>query len=164
MARRVFFSFHYERDVLRVGQIRNSGVVTSGAMESTGFIDSASWESVKRQGNDAIRRWIDTQMNGTSVTVVLIGAETADREWVQYEIKASHERGNGLLGVHIHNVVDLNRKTDLQGKNPFDQFQCEQNGRNVLLSSLYPAYDWVQHDGRTNLSTWVEAAARKAGR
>jgi len=85
MARRVFFSFHYERDILRVGQIRNSGITKSG-VESAGFIDAASWESVKRQGDEAIKRWISSQLDGTSVTVVLIGAETSQREWVKYEI------------------------------------------------------------------------------
>ena len=72
MARKVFFSFHYERDVWRAGQIRNSWV-TKPNRETAGFWDSASWEEVKKKGEDAIHRWIDNQLNGTSVTVVLIG-------------------------------------------------------------------------------------------
>ena len=32
MARRVFFSFHYDNDILRVGQIRNSGVVLAAGV------------------------------------------------------------------------------------------------------------------------------------
>ncbi len=89
MARRVFFSFHYERDILRVGQIRNSGI-TKPDLESAGFIDAASWESLKRQGDDAIKRWINSQLDGTSVTVVLIGAQTSERDWVKYEIEQSY--------------------------------------------------------------------------
>lgn len=91
MARRVFFSFHYDGDILRVGQIRNSGIVLPQGDTPTGFIDKASWESVKRQGDDAIKRWIDNQLQNTSVTVVLIGAETAQRPWVNYEIIEKHQ-------------------------------------------------------------------------
>lgn len=117
MTRRVFFSFDYDRDIWRVGQIRNSGL-TKPDIEAAGFIDSASWESVKRQTDEAIAWWINTQLDGTSVTVVLIGAETANSRWVKYEIDQSILRGNGLLGIYIHNVKSfLTGQTDYQGKN-----------------------------------------------
>lgn len=161
MPRRVFFSFHFDRDILRVGQIRNSGIVLAPGDSSAGFIDSASWESVKRQGDDAIRRWIDNELNGTSVTVVLIGAETANRPWINHEIKESVKRGNGLLGIYIHNVKDLNGRTDAQGANPF-AYLYRENG--ASLATTYPTYDWVANAGRQNLSTWVETAAKSAGR
>lgn len=35
---------------------------------------------------------IDNRLEGTSVTVVLVEAETSDRDWVKYDIKRSHER------------------------------------------------------------------------
>jgi hypothetical protein len=163
MARRVFFSFHFDRDILRVGQIRNSGIVLAPGDTSAGFIDSASWESVKRQGHAAIERWIDNELNGTSVTVVLIGSETANRPWINYEIIESVKRGNGLLGVYIHNVRDLNGVTDAQGPNPFDYLNWD-NGRGARLSATYFTYDWVLNSGRQNLSTWIETAAKAAGR
>jgi hypothetical protein len=163
MARRVFFSFHYDNDILRVGQIRNSGIVLSAGDTAAGFTDSASWESVKRQGDAAIQKWIDNELNGTSVTVVLIGSQTADRQWVNYEIIESVKRDNGLLGIYIHNVKDLNGRTDVKGANPFDSLRWD-GGKGVPLSLTYPTYDWVSDNGRANLSSWVEAAAKKAGR
>src|SRR6185312_11164673 len=102
MARHTFFSFHYERDVWRAGQIRNSWVTKD--RDAVGFWDSASWEAVKKKGDAAIRNWIDEQLVGTSVTVVLIGTETSTREYVGYEITESHSRGNGILGIYIHNM------------------------------------------------------------
>lgn len=45
MARRVFFSFHYERDIFRVSQVRNRGVIREN-YERAGFIDHADWESL----------------------------------------------------------------------------------------------------------------------
>src|SRR5258708_2876276 len=74
---------------------------------------------VKKKGEAAIEKWIDAQLVGTSVTVVLIGAETASRPYVGYEIKASHNKGNGILGIYVHNMKDVNSKTDVKGNNPF---------------------------------------------
>jgi len=162
MARRVFFSFHYERDAWRAGQVRNSWVTID--RESAGFWDSAAWEEVKRKGNVAIETWIDDQLKGTSVTVVLIGAETSSRPYVGYEIKQSHIRGNGLIGIYIHNLKDMYSRTDIRGGNPFDNWSVEREGRKVLFSSLYPTYDWVNDDGRNRMGIWIEAAATKAGR
>ncbi|MEK6858957.1 MAG: TIR domain-containing protein [Nanoarchaeota archaeon] len=160
MARKTFFSFHYERDSWRAGQVRNSGV-TKG-MEHAGFIDSVSWEEVKKKGEEAIKRWISDQLKGTSVTAVLIGAETANRDWVIHEIKESYSRGNGMMGIRIHNIKDQNQRTDSQGANPFDTLYIEKNGVKTYLSQLYPVYDWVINDGYTNLGKWIEEAFQKA--
>jgi len=117
MARKVFFSFHYDRDIRRVVQVRNSWVVRAG-QETQPFVDKAEWESIKRSGKDSIERWIDRQLDGTSVTVVLIGAETYEREWVRHEIKRSYELGKGMLGVYIHNIKDPQLGIDKMGRNP----------------------------------------------
>lgn len=163
MARRVFFSFNYERDILRVGQIRNSGVVLPPGDTTAGFIDNATWESVKKQGDAAVERWINNQLSNTSVTVVLIGAETANRHWINYEIIESIKRGNGLLGVYIHNVKDLNQRIDYKGENPFNYIRWD-GGKGDPISDTYPTYDWVMDSGRQNLSSWIEKAATAAGR
>ena len=96
MMRKVFFSFKYE-DVTRAMIVRNSWVAQG--TESAGFIDKADFEEVEKKGDVAIQNWIDEQLEGTSVTVVLVGAKTCASRWVKYEIKKSIERGNGLLGI-----------------------------------------------------------------
>lgn len=83
MARKTFFSFHYERDAWRAANVRNSGVLAKD--DEYGFIDAADWEKIERDGDAAIKRWIQEQLKNTTATVVLIGAETATREWVLYE-------------------------------------------------------------------------------
>ncbi|MCH0018293.1 TIR domain-containing protein, partial [Enterococcus faecium] len=70
MVRRVFFSFHYA-DVTRAMVVRNSW--TLRGTKEAGFVDKAEFEKVKRNGDIAIKNWIDNQLIGTSVTVVLIG-------------------------------------------------------------------------------------------
>jgi hypothetical protein len=146
MARRVFFSFHYERDIWRVSKVRNSWV-TKPSIQEAGFMDAASWEEVRKKGEEAIEKWIDRQLEGTSVTVVLIGAETSNRKYVQYEIKKSWEKGNGLIGIYIHKVNDRDDKTDTKGADPFA-------GRYTGIKT----YDWMDDDGYKNLGDWVESA------
>lgn len=163
MIRRVFFSFHYERDNFRANQVRQSWV-TKPDREEAGYIDSADWEKLKRKGDKAIERWIDDQLKGASVTVVLIGEKTSSRKWVKYEIKKSHNKGKGILGVYIHNLKDSNGQTDKKGKNPFDLFYVEKDGKRIHLSEMYTTYNWKADDGYNNFGTWVEEAAKKAGR
>jgi hypothetical protein len=162
MARKAFFSFHFERDCWRAGQVRNSWVTKD--RESAGFWDAAAWEEVKKKSDAEIEKWIGEQLVGTSVTVVLIGAETSTRQYVGYEIKQSNDRGNGILGIYVHNMKDVNSKTDTKGINPLTQWQVERDGKKVLLSDLYPTYDWVNDDGYNKMGDWIEAAAKKAGK
>jgi hypothetical protein len=154
MARKIFFSFHYERDAWRAGQVRNCNVVSGE--DQYGFIDAADWESIKKKGDSAVERWIDDQLENTSVTAVLIGAETADREWVQHEILKSWNRGNGIVGIRIHNIKDQNQKTDTSGRNPLDDFKLPGG---TILPSVCKTYDWVIDDGRKNLGKWADEAA-----
>jgi len=157
MPRRVFFSFHYERDAWRAAQVRNSWV-TKEDREAAGFWDSAEWEAVQRQGDEAVKRWIDRQIEGTSVTVVLIGAETFNRKWVIYEVQRSLDKGNGIVGIRIHNLKDQNGNTDKPG----DIDSLEIDGKK--FSEVFPVYDWVNDNGYDNLGDWIERAALVAGR
>jgi len=159
MARKIFFSFHFDRDAWRAGQVRNSDLIPNE--DEYGFIDSVDWEEVKRNGVDSIKRWIDSQLTDTSVTVVLIGAETSERYWVNYELRKSWERGNALVGLRIHNVKDQDGKIDTMGVNPLEKIHLADG---TTLSSVSKTYDWVSDDGRNNLGTWVEDAfkAREA--
>lgn len=105
MARRVFFSFHYDSDIWRANQVRNSNVVVGS--EVAGFFDHSEYEEAKKKGADAIKRMILRHLNGTSVAVVLIGTETTNRPWVKYEIEQAIALKNGLLGIRIHHLRTL---------------------------------------------------------
>jgi hypothetical protein len=161
MPRKVFFSFHYDRDIHKVCQIRNSWVVR-GLKEIQPFVDKAEFESIKRQGDRAVKNWIDAQMKGTSVTVVLIGAETYKRPYVLYEIEQSHRLGKGIIGIELRGMKEISGLTDNSfGANPFNYANIKDAyGR----QPNYPVYNWVQHDGRNNISRWIEDAAVKASR
>ena len=116
MARRVFFSFHYQRDLWRVNVVRNSGAIEGIA--AAGFHDASLWEEATRSGDVAVKKLIDSGLDGTTVTVVLIGAETPNRKYVSYEVEQSVARGNGILGIRINNIKDKDGRTDPPGAVP----------------------------------------------
>ena len=78
------------------------------------------------------------------MTAVLIGANTASRRWVKYEIAESIRLGKGLFGVHVYRIKDQNGDESSQGDNP--------------LPAGYPVYLWNSNKGDENLGRWVDAA------
>lgn len=163
MARNTFFSFHYENDVWRANIVRHSWI-TKPDRQTAGFVDAADFEKIKKEGDLAVKRWIDNQLYGTTVTVVLIGSETSNREYVKYELQKSYSRGNGILGIYIHQIKDGNGRTSTKGSNQFGEIGKDSNAKPVYLSTDFPCYDWNDDSGYLNLGTWVEAAAKKAGK
>jgi hypothetical protein len=110
MARRVYFAFHFERDIWRVNQVRNSNVVVG--VEDAGFFDHSEYEKVKRQSQPEIARRIRERLYGTTVTIMLVGRQTWSRAWVQYEITESLANKNGFLAVYVHHLRDPNQPND----------------------------------------------------
>jgi MTH538 TIR-like domain (DUF1863) len=148
MARRVFFSFHYDNDVWRANQVRNANVVAG--TDVAGFFDHSEYEEAKKKGNQAIARMILRNLEGTSVTVVLIGTETAGRPWVKYEIEQSIARKNGLLGIHIHHLKNSAQNWSLfGGTKPSVPYGIE-----------FPTYDWDRDLDRFRRA--IEAAGKRS--
>tara|TARA_R110002124_G_scaffold31971_1_gene108083 strand:+ start:51 stop:659 length:609 start_codon:yes stop_codon:yes gene_type:complete len=202
MARTVFFSFHYQRDITRVQVVKNH-YVTKGNYTAAGFFDGSLEEQAKRYGDSAVKRTIDEGLKGSSVTCVLVGNETFQRKWVHYEIFKSIELGRGILGIRIHQISDMRRSrefgggVDSAGANPFECLGYSRTGTQLQprvhyqsgwrdapnlsaisegsavylprtgsprLDGIFRVYDWVNDDGFNNFDTWVERAARQAGK
>lgn len=156
MARNVFYSFHYQNDISRVMTIRNRWV-TYGNQRASGVIDKADFETIQRQGDLAIRRWIDSQLLGTSATIVLIGADTLKRNWVQYEILKSIERENAIIGVYINLIKDLNGNVSYAC--PKDTIIGYEGILPIRFSHIADGiYNYVTDNGYDNLDSWVEDA------
>lgn len=159
MKRQVFYSFHFDNYVMRVWQIRKMG-----AIEGNEPVAPNNWEQIKRSGEYAVKKWIDDNMRYKSCVVVLVGSETANREWVDYEIRRAWNEGKGLFGIYIHNLKDPRTGTCRKGANPFDNVLLK-NGQK--LSSLVPCYDpnsWdAYNDIAKNLENWVDFAIKSRG-
>jgi hypothetical protein len=96
MARKVFFSFHYKPDHWRASQVRNMGIIEGDAP-----VSDNDWEKVTKGGDVAIKKWINDQMLGKSCAVVLIGAATAGRKWINYELIKAWDDNKGVFGIHF---------------------------------------------------------------
>ncbi len=156
--RKLFFSFHYDNDIHEVMNIRNSWRFTAGN-ETQPFVDKAEFESIKRNPSK-LKEWIDNQMVGTSVTVVLIGTETYQREWVRYEIEQSHKLNKGMIGISLSGMKRLSGNIYPHGANsPFNYVQLPDAYGNQVN---YPIYNWITGDGRNHISEWAEKAAMEA--
>ena len=134
-----------------------------GAIEGNAPVSDNDWETVTRSGDPAIQRWIDSQLEGKSVTIVLIGSQTAGRRWINYEIEKSWNLGKGLLGIHIHNLRNTSSQQSSKGANPFNGFTL--NTGNTTLASVVKTYDPPFFDStaaynhiKSSLQWWVEEA------
>lgn len=152
MAKRVFFSFHYQ-DIIdfRANVVRQHWVTKD--REAAGYFDKSLWESSKRTGDDSLKRLINEGLKGSSVTCVLIGSQTYARRWVRYEIFKSLQRGNRLLSVHINSISDRVRMTKPLGPNPFDYLgvRFASDGGSVELFE-WNGRAWVDY---TDLRGWT---------
>jgi hypothetical protein len=152
--RKIFYSFHFDNDVMRVQLVRNIG-----SIEGNTPVSPNRWEEIKNSGDKEIKDWIEENMKGKSCVVVLVGEKTADRKWVKYEIKKAWEDGKGVLGIHIHNLKCARNGYSSKGKNPFEQFTFDDGTK---LSSKVKCYDPKTNDTyndiKNNIEGWIDEA------
>ena len=130
MARTVFFSFHYQRDIMRVQTVKNHHI-TKGSYTTAGFFDGSLEEKAKKDGDAAVKKMIDNGMVGSSVLCVLIGQETYTRRWVDYEILKAVENGMGVFGIRIHQIKHPQNGVDSAGQSPFLYLGYGTTGENL---------------------------------
>lgn len=70
------------------------------------FHDRHLLDPVDSTSDQYIRRCINDELDGTSTTVVIVGENTDQSDWVDYEIERSIEKGNGLVAVKLPGVGD----------------------------------------------------------
>ncbi|ACF14878.1 Domain of unknown function DUF1863 [Chloroherpeton thalassium ATCC 35110] len=158
MNKKIFISFHYDRDAWRAAQVRNHPDMQY-SFHKTELLDAAKWDKLKQKGDIAIKNWIKCQLEGSTVTIVLIGKETAQRRFIKYEIEQSYYRGNGLIGIYIHKLKNQFGYSDEKGENPFEHFYLHHDYLNPLTKHT-KTYDWIDDNGPKNISSWIEDAAK----
>ena len=157
MARKVFFSFHYKPDHWRASQVRQKG-----AIEGEAPVSDDDWEKVTKGGDPAIEKWIDGQISGKSCAVVLLGADTAGRKWIEHGIcKARNEKKAYLEFTSTNSRITT--RSSQRRPPPFDLITFGTN--RSKLSTVVQAYDPPYSDStevyaytRKHLSDWVEDA------
>lgn len=165
MAKRVFFSFHYQ-DVIdfRANVVRNCWLLKKDR-EDAGFFDASIWESARKTGPLALKRLINDALQNTSVTVVLIGSDTHSRRWVRYEIMRSMYKGNNMLGVHINCIKGKDQRTKPLGPNPFSflGYKYSDDGKKLYLYE-YESDRWVNYGDLESYNLETSAPQTKWGK
>ena len=145
MAKRVFFSFHYQ-DVIdfRANVVRNHRITKDN---QAGYFDASIWESAKKTSELALKRLINSEIQNTSVTCVLVGTETFNRRWVDYELFKSLEKGNKIIAVHINGIKDKYGSTKPNGNNPlyYLGYSFVNNGTKIKLHN-YIKGNWTDYN------------------
>ena len=146
MARKVFYSFHFDNDNWRAGQVRNIGSV-----EGDKPVNGNKWEEVKDKSDLIIKTWIDEHLRDKSCLVVLIGEKTSERKWVKFEINRALELGKAVCGIYIHKLEDVFGEQALKGKIPF-------SSKIPVFESSYATSKYVYDDIKNNIASLVEKA------
>ena len=156
--RQAFYSFHYNPDCWRVSTVRNIG-----AIEGNRPAPDNDWETITKGGEDAIKRWINDQIKYRSCTLVLVGSDTANRKWINYEIIKSWNDGMGVAGIYINGLKNSKGYTSTKGLNPFNYITYGDTGEK--LSSIVKCYDPSGMDSKEKydwISKYIAAIADEA--
>ena len=151
MGRKVFYSFHFDNDNWRAGQVRNIGTV-----EGEKPLSDNRWEDVKSKSDTTIKHWIDEQLKDKSCLVVLVGEKTSERKWVKCEIDRAWELNKAVCGIYIDKLEDVYGKQSKKGNNPLKSYM-------PVFESDYLSSKYVYDDIKNNIADLVEKAieARK---
>lgn len=156
MTRKVFYSFHFDNDAWRAGQVRNIGVV-----DGSELLKGNRWEDVKAKSDKEIEKWINDNLKDKSCLVVLIGSETSERKWVRYEIETAWNLGEAVCGIYVHKLKDANEEQSDEGNNPFDYFTIGDKNLSEIapvFKSSYSSSKYVYDDIAENIEDLVEEA------
>ncbi|HVS90462.1 MAG TPA: TIR domain-containing protein [Mucilaginibacter sp.] len=142
MARGLFISFqHNDRN-----RARGFTLLHHSKYVDLNFRGRHLLDPVNSENQSYIREKVREQLHGTSVTVVLLGENTCDSKWVEWEIKESIERGNGVVAIKLKD-----QDCPLPDKSPVAQ-ALKEAGAEIM--------DWEPHE----IQDAVERAAMAAGR
>lgn len=119
MPRRVFISYQHE-DQLKA---KGFNLLRWNDNVDIEFVGRHLLDPVDSNNRDYIRSKIKEQLEGTSVTVVLIGDDTAGSDWVADEIEWSQEKGNGLVGIRLSPDAEVPEGLDDVGAEILDWFK-----------------------------------------
>lgn len=112
--------------------------------------------------------WIDSQIAKRSCLVVLVGATTSGRKWVNYEIEKAYELGKGIVGIYIHGLKNKDGDQASKGSNPFFQIYIGKDRKRLssfvtCFESTYITSTKVYEDIEKNIKKLIEDAIRNAG-
>jgi hypothetical protein len=95
--RRLFLSFHFED----IKQVRGFRLLAHNPKLPIDFYDGSVREPIDSERGEYLRSVIKQKISRCDVLVCLIGAGTAWRDWVEWEIRTAVGLGKGICGVRL---------------------------------------------------------------
>ena len=103
MAQRNVFICHHSNDDEHIQSMKD-------LLETKGYtLKNSSIDNTKpNQANDEnyIKNILRSRIKWASTMVVLIGKQTAERDWVDWEIEQANSQGKRIIGVYIQGGTD----------------------------------------------------------
>lgn len=143
MARRIFISYQHEDRM----KAKGFNLLKWNKNVDLEFSGRHLLDPVDSKNEEYIKSKVLEQLKGTSVTVVLLGKETHDSDWVKWEIEKSldKENPNGILGIRLDDNAPLPEGSPVA---------------DALKSSGAEIIDWDPHE----FQDAIDRAAISAGR
>ena len=134
-----------------------------GLVDGNRPVRDNDWETITKGGEQAIEKWINDQLKGCSCTIVLVGQNTANRKWINYEIVRSWNGRMGVVGIRIHGLENSEGWKASAGANPFDYITLGERKLSAIVKCYNPKgsnsqerYSWI----RQHLANAVEEAIK----
>lgn len=109
MARRIFISYQHEDQM----KAKGFHLLKWNKNVDLDFAGRHLLDPVDSNNANYIRKKIREQIDGSSVTVVLVGKKTHDSDWVKEEIEYSLAKANpsGILAIKLESNVPLPKES-----------------------------------------------------
>lgn len=162
MNKKVFFCYDYENDTDRAMVVKEVW-----GEPSDDFISTNEFSRLSIGSKVKLYDWIDKQLDGTVLTVILLGNKTLDMPYVQYAVKRSLEHKNGLLGIFINTIVSESIPKALDAekywrKNSTTQIDTVEGYPRYFNEVCSEVHDFNSELGYTNLKNWIQSAISKS--
>lgn len=121
MTRRVFISYQHADQM----KARGLNLMTYNPNVNVDFTGRHLLDPVKSRDPDYIARKIKEKITGSSATIVLIGRETSQSDWVEKEIAWSREQGKGILGIRVDAKAEIPEGLTDYGAEILDWYEAD---------------------------------------
>jgi len=138
--RKNLFISHHSVDEPHIGKLKDL-LSRKGYDVRNGSIDSTKPNAATNP--EYIKSLLRPQVNWAGTLVCLIGRETANREWVNWEIKQAHLQGKQIVGVFLHGGSDADVPENL---NKYGHSLVTWRGDDVI-DALEGDTKWCKDDG-----------------
>ena len=143
----VFISYHYDSDNKIAREITN--IINSDKIN----IFTVVTENEKKKDAEIIKNWVDEEIKRTRITILLISAETLDRQFVTYELSKSFSNGNSIIPILIDS--EKNAFTEEYINEVKQKLNIELPGRKLRIRK------WFQENGKENILRWLNESLEK---